>query len=63
MAIARPPGAGRGSSDQGLPCAGCVDCGWGIDKLGSGGSRLTEGGISKDLFTGVCKVGISGAFP
>jgi hypothetical protein len=63
MAIERLPGTGRGNSDQFFPCAGCNCCGWGIERLGSGGRRLTEGGMSNDLFTGVCSVGINGALP
>ena len=61
MAIERPPAIGGGRSDQFFVCAGCICCRGGIERLGSGGSRFTDGGGSKDLLMGVCRVGIGGA--
>jgi hypothetical protein len=61
MAIDRPPGIGNASSDQLFTCIGGLVCGVGIDRLGSGGSLLTDGGASNDLLTGACNVGMSGA--
>lgn len=61
MAMERPPGTDNGRSDQFFICTGGLDCGAGIDRLGSGGSLFIDGGGSKDLLTGACSVGISGA--
>ena len=63
MAMERLPGTGKGSSDQALACAEATACccGRGMARLGSGGNLFTDGGGSKDLLMGVCKVGTSGA--
>lgn len=61
MAIDRPPGAGSGSSDQFFACIDVACWGGGIERLGRGGSRLTDGGGSNDRLIGVCNVGTKGA--
>lgn len=62
IAMERLPGTGNGSSDQFFACAGGMCCGGGIARLGKGGSLFIDGGGSKDLLTGVCRVGTRGAF-
>jgi hypothetical protein len=61
MAMERGAGTECGRSDQFLTCIGGLECGAGIDRLGSGGSLVIDGGGSKDLLIGACRVGISGA--
>jgi hypothetical protein len=61
MAMDRPPGTGKGRSDQFFNWVGGICWGGGIERLGRGGSRFTDGGGSNDLLIGVCNVGIKGA--
>ena len=61
IVMERGAGTDSGCSGQFLTCIGGLDCGAGIDKLGSGGSLCIDECGSKDLLIGACSVGINGA--